>query len=400
MFVGYPIALFIAIAAPVAAQDRVPPAEPDEIVVTGIRLEVSAAALRDCIARRCPPDQDIAATLAHAENLFVAGDYKEARKTSLGGIKRNKRYSRTYPVEVAGLLRANSRIGAHLGEGDSFRIGALDVVSALKSGLPHDDPRVLSARLEVGDSFARSGRIDGALNIYRDVASRAHDLNLPAVEGFARLRTAILYRTLAAANPAIFRGEARRAIAALVDSPDPRLASFALAAKLVGAQMAAGEGDSAAIDRIVAEYRKAAGGTAIPVLLYSPGINQRDVPNAALRGGSVLNRIPMQNVDDQWVDVSFWITPDGKVTDAGVLRRSAGLSGDWVNPIIVAVAGRRYAPLVTGPNELGLFRVERFTYTARWENGTGTHLRVREPTPHIETLDLSRDPPAKAPGLR
>ena len=62
----------------------------------------------------------------------------------------------TYPVEVAGLLRANSRIAAHLGEGDSFRIGALDVVSALKSGLPHDDPRVLSARLEVGDGFARA----------------------------------------------------------------------------------------------------------------------------------------------------------------------------------------------------------------------------------------------------
>ena len=114
----------------------------------------------------------------------------------------------------------------------------------------------------------------------------------------------------------------------------------------------------------------------------------------------MLNRIQMQNVDDQWVDISFWITPDGKVTDAGVLRQSASLSGDWVKPIVVAVAGRRYAPLVTGPNELGLLRVERFTYTARWANGTGTHLRVREPTPHIETLDLSRDPPAKTPGLR
>jgi hypothetical protein len=44
-----------------------------------------------------------------------------------------------------------------------------------------------------------------------------------------------------------------------------------------------------------------------------------------------------------------------------------------------------------------VLRVERYTFTARWTNNvTGTHMRKREPTPQVEMVDLTVDPPSEA----
>ncbi|MES2045288.1 MAG: hypothetical protein V4475_15555 [Pseudomonadota bacterium] len=377
-------------AAPPAAHD----AQPGDVVVTGVRLSDSAAALKACLDRKCPPDQDIAATLAHAENLFVAGDYHAARQTLGSSIGRNKRHAAKFPVQVSDLLRANSRIAAHLGDGESYQIGAFDVLSALKAGLPDNDPRVLAARIEVGDSFAKTRQPDMALNIYKEVAQRAHQLHLPVVEGYARLRTAIFLRAMADSDAGTYRRDAVKAIDALIQNPDPQLAAFALAGKLLKAQMAAKDGDTTAIDALVAEYRGKNQGTR-PVLLYGPKIQSREQSNRQFNGGSTTNQLAADNFDNQWVDVSFWITPDGRVSDAGVLRESPKLSGYWVKPIVDSIAGRRYAPLAMDPSQPGLLRVERYTFTSRWTTVVGSHLPQREPTPQIEMIDLSQDAPTK-----
>jgi hypothetical protein len=68
----------LAAASPCLAAD--PPAQ--TIVVTGASLAETGRRLAGCLARHCPPDEDIAATLAHAENLFVAGDYRQAHATT------------------------------------------------------------------------------------------------------------------------------------------------------------------------------------------------------------------------------------------------------------------------------------------------------------------------------
>src|ERR1700710_1139442 len=89
-----------AFSMPAAAQEKpqTPPAKNNDIVVTGVRLQDSEKALKDCLARHCPPTEDIAATLAHAENEFVAGDYHDARKTLQSSVGRNKRFAKNYPV--------------------------------------------------------------------------------------------------------------------------------------------------------------------------------------------------------------------------------------------------------------------------------------------------------------
>ena len=57
-------------------------AEPEQsIVVTAVRLDEGRDRLAACLARKCPPMEDIAATLQYADALFSAGDY---RKGGLG----------------------------------------------------------------------------------------------------------------------------------------------------------------------------------------------------------------------------------------------------------------------------------------------------------------------------
>jgi len=394
---------FAALPAIAAAQDRpvapapaAPVSPPRDVVVTGVRLKDTEAALKACIARKCPPKEDIDATMAHAENEFVAGDYHGARQTLLSSVGRNRRYGKQYPVDVSDLMRANSRVAVHLGEGDDYLFSANEVVRILKAGLPADDYRILGARVELADAYAKSRSIDLALDIYNDVVSRAHKLGLPGVEGYARLRQAGLLWALSEAGVVGYGDELRRAIDSLAAEKDPKLAAYAFGARLIKARIAARHGDAAAIDQMIADYRRTAPASTRTILLYSPEIKQN--PASAYRqaaGGETLNQMAMDDFDNQWVDISFWVAPDGHVTDAGVLRQSSKLNEYWVKPIVTSINGRRYAPLSMASNQPGALRVERYTFTSRWANNvTGTHMRMREPTPQIEMVDLTVEPPS------
>ena len=98
--------------------------------------------------------------------------------------------------------------------------------------------------------------------------------------------------------------------------------------------------------------------------------------------------VPANDFDDNWVDVGFWVTPDGKVNDAEVLRSR----GDtfWAQPLLRSVQGRIYSPS-SDPD--GTYRVERYTWTSLWEyDHTGTHMRQRSAAGRIEFLDLTAEP--------
>ncbi|MEZ0242234.1 MAG: hypothetical protein ACAH11_02585 [Sphingomonas sp.] len=379
-------------AVPAAAQDD--GSQNPTIVVTGQSLADSERALRDCIARNCPPDEEAAATIAHAENQFVAGDYKAARATLLRGSGRLKRHGREYPVPVSDLLRANSRVAAHLGEGEAYRVGALDVLATLKSGLGEDDPRVLVARVEVADSLAQFGRFDLAEQRYNDVIRQARRLNLPVVEGFAMLRIASMRAQMAEEDPSKWRKRAYESIDALINSPKPEHKPFARAASVLRTRLAVQSGDKAAVDRMIADMRSHP--TSQPVLLYAESIKPPQQSGRAGANGSVTMRGATQDFDDQWVDISFWVSPDGTTTDVDVLRQSDHFDSAWAAPIMASIRTRRYAPLKLDPSDPGILRVERYTLTSRWTTNTGSRLRDREATPRIEMLDLSAEDPAAA----
>ncbi len=387
----------IALALPVAAQD---------IVVTGKPLTETAANLEDCLKRKCPPNEDIAATLAHAENLFMSGDYKTAQRTLHASLGRNRKHGEGHPMEVSDLLRANGRVAEHMGEGREYQLSTLDMRNTLKKSFGPDDFRTMVADIEVGDSRAKLGFSDEAENIYRDVEMRALVAKQYRVASFARFRQATVARGRFDAEPTSpNRKELDKRLAVLTDNPLPGGEEFVLAAKVLRARTDRKHGAGASTDELVKEFA-AKGGATRPVLLYSEPLSRIDLSTQTQADGDSARpswtRLST-NRYGQWVDIGFWIGADGKVSDAEVLRSS----GDeiWAKPVLGNITRRVYAPLKTsGDNSPGFYMIERYTLTARVSEGeTGTRLRTREAEPRIERLDLTADnyeapPAAKATG--
>lgn len=356
-----------------------------EVVVTANRLDDTARALAACLARKCPPDQDIAASLAHAENQFVDGGYAKARVTLGDSIGRNKRHAKAYAVPVSDLFRANARVNVHLGEAVLYKSGMIDSLSALKAGLPATDGRVLAQRIEVADADARLRREESALDQYLAVAADAKAAGLPVVEGYARLRRVVLLTAINQYDGG-YASDIKKAVHWFANRPD--LAAFGAAAELMSARAAVKKGDSTQVDALIASYGRT---TKTPQLLYAPVEVQQDSLRSQ-NASSMTGKLAMDNYDDQWVDISFWVTPEGKVSDVETLRESPKLSGEWAKPIAARIAQRRYAPLRMDKSEPGVLRVERYTLTAYWlKDATGTRLRSREAVPRIEMVDLTAE---------
>lgn len=372
-------ALLLLQAAPTAAPER-------EIVVTARPLAETERALRECIARACPPDQEVAAALAHAENQFVGGDYASARATVSRTIGHVRGRAKDYPVAVGDIWRAKARISEHQGESDTVRIAAVESLAALRKGLGPDDPRVLTQRIEYGDALARLNRPQGAVEVYNSVAERARKLGNKVVEGHALLRAAMMWTSYAEAVPGAGDAEAREAIRRVMETADPDLAAFRDAAGLLDAKLAERRGDKAALDRVIASYRTRA--TSRPTLLYAPPLEE-GLATRAITVQTATGFFPTKAFEDQWIDIGFWVRPDGGVGDAEVLRGSDRLRPEWVEPFLRQIRGRRYAPLAMDKSSPGLLRVERVTWTSHYFVPTGTLTRVRDGKPRIVVTDLT-----------
>ncbi|MBX9644178.1 MAG: energy transducer TonB [Novosphingobium sp.] len=383
--------LLLASVALFAAQ----PALAQDIVVTGKPLKDTAAGLAECIKRGCPPNEDMAATIVHAENQFVSGDYEGARKTLHSSLGRNRKHAKEYPVELSNVLRANGRVAEHLGEAKDFQLSTLDMRDTLKDGFGENDFRTLVAQVEVGDSRAKLGYPDEAERIYRDVEKRALEAKQFRIASFARLRLSLLAQARFEDDPNSRNAAALDSrLAGLIDSPLADSGDFVMAAKVLRARKDRRTGSTASTDELVRTFASA-GGVSRPVLLFAEPVGQID-PFAG-RADGVNGQAPAwtrwsNNRYGQWVDVGFWIGQDGKVSDVEVLRQQG--STQWAKPVMRSISRRVYAPLrQNGDSTPGFYMVERYTLTARVAQGeeTGTRLRIREARPRIEMLELTPD---------
>lgn len=371
-------------AAPAPTQDA--PA----IVVTARPLKESERAWQECMARNCPPDQEIAAALAHAENLFVAGDYLKARTTLQKTIGHVDRHAKRYPTAVGDIWRADARIAAHMGESDAMRIGQFESVDALKAGLPQGDAQILVQRIEVADTFAKQGRFDVARMRYFRIAKEAEERNHPFVRGTALLRLAIMDNAFAEEEPTIYRERARESIERILATTEPQLAVFREAAELLQARRTAKDGDFSGIDALAAKHITKP--TKRPMLLYTPAYN---FENTRLDEDESLRSITPAFYQGQWADVTFLIGEDGRVREAELLRGAPTLKDWWIEPILKAVSSRRYAPLQVPAGLDGARRVERYTLTGKISAPTGTRINAQGGRPQIRMLDLTADAPTE-----
>ena len=401
------------------------PAPSNSIVVIGRAIQDSRAALADCLARLCPPNEDIDASLALAESQLIAGKYRDARFTLLDALGRNKREAMAYPIPVSDLYRANGRVAAHLGTDDDYYRSTWGIYNTLKKRLPAAKDRQYSAMMEVAEMMATTRGHDRAREYYRSIVHHAREDGRPDIAALAELRMILRH------YPAYAREGAIRKIA---ESADPETKAAQLEARLALARMAYEKKDEAKGDAIVAqlasyEIRK-------PILVYAPQwdvqggqanqdsfpvmADDRDVlsmdgngtgPGRGDGGGAgagagggggggrpasptqmspygphsfATSRMPL-NVEDMWLDVGFRITPDGKVAELQTLRSHGNIG--WAKPLLASIEGRRYTP--PRPTAPGTYRTERYTYTSGLEAGTASHGQQHSPNARVEYLDLS-----------
>jgi hypothetical protein len=362
------------------------------IIVTAQTLSETERALKECLARKCPPDEDAKATLSHAENQFVSGDYKSARGTLQKSIGRNADEAKKYPLPVSNLYRANARIAASLGEGDDYRLSTLRTRDALKEGLGNDDWRVLASSIEVGDMRVRVGYPEEARRIYKDVADKAKAKGWTVLADMATLRGALL---MIASEYNDWKVDARKTLQGFADRPGTDARNLRIAAKIVLAREARGrskeEGD-AMTKSLMEEYRTEGTTAKRPQLLFAEPI-KRDQARDAQESRTALSQLSTQSVDNMWVDIGFWVTAEGKTNDIEVIRQSQKDVG-WTKPVVKAIESRIYAPMTLEPGDPGFFMVERYTLTALWEEQLGTRIRQRSGRTKIERMDLTDIPPS------
>lgn len=360
------------------------PAGPD-IVVTGTPLHKSREALDACLARHCAPLEDINASLAYAEGLFVAGDYQRAHDVLGRSVERNKRFAATYPVEVAGLYRGYSNVSAHLGEGDDYIAAAYRMGRSIKSGPQAPRAEVMLTELEVGDMQIRtSDRPWLAIQSYEAVSRRAHAEGLTGVAAAADLRLAML------------RYAARRTregdalLDGIIALPGDDFASMRLAARITKATHNLRPGAQP-------DFAKAFAATSdLPrngrqMLVWTPALNLPTRAPHALDMPSPSNAsdVGSESFRDCWIDVAFSVRSDGRVENVTILRSGKVKDVAWAAPVLRQLAGRVYTPLAPGVTPLAAYRIERFSYTSYYMVPKGTLVRHRDGKPRVERLDLT-----------
>mgnify|MGYP000005855127 CR=1 FL=1 len=386
-------ALAVCVAAPAVAQDQ-NDGEQDraEIVVTGKSLEETGRALEECLARGCPPEEDIRLTLEHAENQFLSGEYRDSGKTLRKSIGRNKKYDEELPLPVSDLHRAYARVSEHEGEAKDFQLATLDMRDILEDGLGEDHWRTLVAEIAVGDSRAKLGQPDDAEDIYKRVERHAVEIGQPRVAMYARMRQALLLQSrYDATKQTHWRTDMVERLEDIRDNPLPGGEEFVLMAEVMLAKLDRKDGDASSTEALIQRFAER-GGVDRPVLLSSaPLYTNEDLDRESQRASSATARLSTRSRNTaQWADLGFWIDPDGRVTDLEVLRAQGDT--DWLKQVARHINSRRYAPLKQDGSTPGFYMIERYTYTARFaDQTTGTRMRKREPVMRIERLDITPD---------
>ena len=414
------VALHIA-AAPAQTSSQA------DIVVIGKRINDASDQLKACLARSCPPNQDIDATLRLAETQLLAGKYRDARKTLLASLGRNKDEAKAYPIPVSDLYRANGKVAAHLGFDKDYYSSTFGIYRTLKYGLPSDDYRKYTALMEVAEMMFRTRGHERARLYYDRIAHEARKDGRGDIAAIAELRAAI--RHLPPGSD-MQLSEIRR----IADLQGKDMQAPVLEAKLALARNAYQKGDETTAQSIQKELD--AFNIKRPILIYSPSYemiareldtgsefsygldNPMPVSGDGSAGGGP--RAPVQapgggnpngvqssgraattsilalsrwsttkrmagNFDDMWVDVAFNITPEGKVSDPRIIRSKGELY--WTKPLMTSLAMRRYT--AGKPNDPSSIMMERYTYTSGYEGQTGSRVSQRSPKARVEFLDLS-----------
>jgi hypothetical protein len=173
-------------AAPAAAQTGRP--DGSTVTVVGRNLQHYRDRLAACLARHCPVNEDVDATLALAESMFLNGDYRDARSVVRASLGRNRDQAHAFPEPVSDLYRVEARLARHIGFDHEARLASFGILRSLQAGIPTEDHRHFTARLEIADMQLQSGNLTGALHALEGLSDAARAAGREDVVAMAELR--------------------------------------------------------------------------------------------------------------------------------------------------------------------------------------------------------------------
>ncbi|WP_156025715.1 hypothetical protein [Sphingomonas phyllosphaerae] len=350
-----------------------PPAPPEpttlrDVIVVGHRAEKELAA---CLARNCPPAQEVEASLQASVEQFADARYTDALRTLQRAVGRNKRYAAQLPGPVSSLYATMATVAEHEGLDRIWRNAARHNVEVLRTHIGTTNAATLTQELQLADDLLALNMPGAAEGIYKKVAQRGRDNGQPAMAANATFRQAWV---------ALMRGQFRNA-GRLADESvavaGPAQSAIGELRDILRMRIAVRKGDAGAIDALAARLRQS--GKRSPALLYAPDIKDIN-PSREFNGRASSDEV-------QWADVGYWIRPDGRTADVELLR-SNGL-GPWQPSILKHVGARRYIPLDLQPTDPGLYRIDRFTVRAPFEIILGSRIPQRSGPATVHIVDLT-----------
>lgn len=363
-----------------------PPAEGETIVVRARRAQDELAA---CLARNCPPAEEIDASLNAGVDYFRAGEYTRAKDVLARAVARNRRHAAALPGPVSTLFATYADVAEQEGDDRIFRSATRDSVAVLREHVGENSLSTLLASRRIGDMLVRLGEARAADDAYRAVQARSVEAGQPRLAAELAFRRAWLALSVRNYDRALALGEDAKTLAGRDDR------GIAAMINVLATRVAVARGDETAVDRLVAELRTTPG--AKPVLIssqpYPPvGAGTPTETGRAYDTGNPTDQIgaandPLFSSDRiDWVDIGFWIRPGGETADAQILRGSDPTS--WARPLLSQIASRRYSA-AAADSPVGLYRVERFTSRPSIGQVSGSRIqrRVGERTLHV--VDLS-----------
>lgn len=379
-----PILLMLLQTAALPVTDAAVIDDAGTITVTATRLEDLATAAKRCEQYGCAPREDIAVSVAYGSALFDAGKYLDAKRWLAAAVGRNKHSARAEPLAVSQLYTAQATLAAHEGDQRTVRRAtwASRNVITDSAGLPA--AARLNAEFRLADWQLRAGETNEAQSRFAAIAADAAAAGYPALAGLAELRRAIALHALNR------RSDSRALLESLATRSSPGTDDVRRAALALAARLAFIIGDTAAADGYVARLAEIAPGPE-PVLVSSQQLPSPTAQQATDGFSPVfIDRGPQSSAlaGLRWVDIGFWIKPDGSVDDAAILRGSPRLG--WAQPLLGSIGARRYSAS-TGT---GSYRVERYTLTADYSTPVGSLIRRRGANPRFEMMEMSAEPPA------
>lgn len=380
-----------------------------DITVNAYTVDLADKALQACLERNCPPDEDIAASIALANAQFLVGQYRDSRLTLFGSKGRNKKHAKDYPAPVSQLYSAEATIALHLGYSRDHERAARLSRDILRDYSPEDNARLWISEMRLADARLTRGEWRSALRIFasvRDKAAQAGNFEIAASADIRRLAI-----ELARVQRLNDKQEDVRNItqAASQYASDDRLSAPVQRVALGIAQRAA-ETLSEAYDTsetdIPFAVAPALTAQGQPILIHPEKFSVSSLfTSRQVNGDGEVTRLGIFLDENRnaatgisfegiWADFAFLINPDGSVGEVSVAQNEG--YGYWHKKAREAIATRVYAPLPAFEDgkPRAMYITERWTFTSRYLDGDGTNwfpsrIQRRSPSPSIEKIQIA-----------